>query len=68
MRAFVATAPGADPGEPHDLEDVRVRVEPDGATAVRFREHEVRMRVPEHLPPWIDRRWFESYGRGSPTV
>ncbi len=63
MRAFVATALGHDPGEPANLEDVRVRVEPDGAAVVRFREHVVGMRVPEHLPPWIDRDWFARYGR-----
>jgi broad specificity phosphatase PhoE len=68
MRAFVATALGADPGEPHNLEDIRVRVEPDGAATVRFRGQEVAMTVPEHLPPWIDRAWFESYGRDSPSV
>ncbi len=65
MRAFVATALGTDPGEPHNLEDVRVRVEPDGAATVRFREHVIAMRIPDHLPPWIDRAWFESYGRPS---
>lgn len=63
MRAFLATALGEDPGEPHNLEGVRVRVEPDGAAVVRFRGHTITMRVPEHLPPWIDRAWFDSYGR-----
>jgi broad specificity phosphatase PhoE len=63
MRAFVATALGADPGEPDNLEDVRVRVRPDGAATVVFREHVVDARVPPQLPPWIDRAWFESYGR-----
>lgn len=67
MRAFVATALGADPGEPHNLEDIRVRVEPDGAAVVRFREHVIPMSVPAHLPPWIDRAWFESYGREGGT-
>lgn len=63
MRAFVATALGRDPGEPHNLEDVRIRVRADGSTTVRFREDVVEMTVPPHLPPWIDRTWFESYGR-----
>lgn len=63
MRAFVATALGADPGEPRNLEDVRVRVRRDGTATVVFREHTVQMQVPPQLPPWIDRAWFESYGR-----
>ena len=63
MRAFVATALGADPGEPHNLEDVRVRVRPDGSATVTFREHVLPARIPPQLPPWIDRDWFESFGR-----
>jgi broad specificity phosphatase PhoE len=63
MRALVATALGADPGEPHNLEEIRVRVRPDGTADLVFREHVVHMSVPPHLPPWIDRAWFESYGR-----
>jgi hypothetical protein len=63
MRAFVATALGADPGEPENLEDIRVRVRPDGTATVAFREHLVPTRIPPELPPWIDRAWFESYGR-----
>jgi broad specificity phosphatase PhoE len=63
MRAFIATALGEDPGEPHNLEDIRVRVRPDASATVTFREHVVEMTVPAHLPPWIDRAWFESYGR-----
>jgi broad specificity phosphatase PhoE len=63
MRAFIATALGEDPGEPHNLEDIRVRVRSEGAATVLFREHVVQMQVPPHLPPWIDRAWFESFGR-----
>ncbi|HXV92274.1 MAG TPA: hypothetical protein VD813_03155 [Pseudonocardia sp.] len=69
MRAFVATAIGEDPGEPHNLEDVRVRVRGgggeggEGTATVTFRHHVVEMTVPPHLPPWIDRAWFDSYGR-----
>lgn len=63
MRAFIATALGEDPGEPHNLEDIRVRVRPDATTTVTFREYVVEMAIPPHLPPWIDRAWFESYGR-----
>ena len=63
MRAFAATALGADPGEPDNLEEIRIRVRPGGGATVTFREHVVEMTVPPHLPPWIDRDWFESYGR-----
>jgi broad specificity phosphatase PhoE len=63
MRAFLATTLGEDPGEPHNLEDIRVRVRPGGAAGVTFRERTTEMTVPPHLPPWIDRDWFESYGR-----
>jgi broad specificity phosphatase PhoE len=63
MRAFVATTLGTDPGEPHNLEDIRVHVGDGGRATVVFREHTVETVVPEHLPPWIDRAWFESFGR-----
>ncbi|SHK29593.1 Broad specificity phosphatase PhoE [Pseudonocardia thermophila] len=63
MRAFVATTIGSDPGEPHNLEDVRVRVRQDGSARVSFREHVVETSIPGHLPPWIDRTWFETFGR-----
>lgn len=63
MRAFVATALGSDPGEPHNLEDVRVQVRPDGTATITFREHRLPARIPPELPPWIDRGWFESFGR-----
>jgi broad specificity phosphatase PhoE len=63
MRAFIATTLGTDPGEPHNLEDIRVRVRDDGSTTVTFRGETTAMTVPPHLPPWIDRAWFESYGR-----
>lgn len=63
MRAFLATTLGEDPGEPHNLEDIRVRVHPDGSADVVFRGRTTAMTVPPHLPPWIDRAWFESYGR-----
>ena len=63
MRAFMATTLGLDPGEPHNLEDVRVRVHGDGSAAVTFRGETTAMTVPPQLPPWIDVAWFESYGR-----
>jgi broad specificity phosphatase PhoE len=63
MRALVATALGSDPGEPDNLEDIRVRVRPDATATLTFREHVIETRIPPHLPPWIDRSWFETYGR-----
>ncbi len=63
MRAFVATALGADPGEPHNLEDVRIRVRSDATATITFRGHVIATRIPPQLPPWIDRTWFETYGR-----
>ncbi len=63
MRAFMATTLGTDPGEPHNLEDIRVRVRDDGRTTVAFRGETTAMTVPPQLPPWIDRAWLESYGR-----
>ncbi|MDN5932146.1 MAG: histidine phosphatase family protein [Pseudonocardia sp.] len=63
MRAFLATTLGEDPGEPHNLEDIRVRVRPGGGASVTFRERTTETAAPPHLPPWIDRDWFESYGR-----
>jgi len=63
MRAFMATTLGTDAGEPRNLEDIRVRVRDDGSTAVTFRGVTTAMSIPPQLPPWIDRAWFESYGR-----
>ncbi|MGD9526434.1 histidine phosphatase family protein [Pseudonocardia sp.] len=63
MRAFAATAIGDDPGEPANLEEIRVSVHPDGAATVRFRGHAVGFEGPPELPPWIDRAWLESFGR-----
>ncbi len=63
MRAFVATCLGEDVGEPHNLEDTRVRVRPNGSASVTFREHVVESEVPPRLPAWIDGRWLESFGR-----
>lgn len=63
MRAFAATAIGDDPGEPENLEEIRVSVRADGSATVRFREHTVEFDGAPDLPPWVDRAWYESYGR-----
>lgn len=53
LRAFAAAAIGHDPGEPANLEAVRVEVDGPAAT-VTFREHRVVVEVPTEVPPWID--------------
>lgn len=53
MRAFAATALGHDPGEPHNLEDIRVRVADDGSATVTFRDDVVAFVSPPPLPPWF---------------
>lgn len=51
MRALAATALGRDPGEPDNLEDVRVRVD-GGATTLTFRDDVVTFAAIPTLPPW----------------
>ena len=51
MRAVVATAIGHDPGEPHNLEDVRVAVSADGAATLTFRDHVVAFAELPTCPP-----------------
>jgi broad specificity phosphatase PhoE len=53
MRAIVATAIGHDPGEPHNLEDVRVVVSADGAATLAFRDHVVPFGELPTMPPWF---------------
>ena len=53
MRAIVATAIGRDPGEPHNLEDVRIRVSADGAATLSFRDEVVDFEAVPTLPPWF---------------
>jgi broad specificity phosphatase PhoE len=53
MRAIVATAIGRDPGEPHNLEDVRIRVSADGAATLSFRDEVVDFTELPTLPPWF---------------
>jgi broad specificity phosphatase PhoE len=62
MRAFLAAAIGSDPGEPDNLEEIRVVVEDDRAT-VRFRDRCTQVRVPTRLPPWIDEGWLTAFRR-----
>ncbi len=64
MRAFVAAACGSDPGEPRHLEDVRVRVRP-GRHGDRHLPGHTGSRPGSRrtCPPWIDKAWFESFGR-----
>ena len=53
MRAFAATALGHDPGEPHNLEDIRVRVADDGSATVAFRDAVVPYSAIPAMPPWF---------------
>jgi broad specificity phosphatase PhoE len=53
MRAFVITVLGYDPGEPHNLEDIRVRVADDGSATVAFRDDVVSFSAIPALPPWF---------------
>ena len=63
LRAFAAAAIGRDPGEPANLEQVRVEV--DGPRAsVTFREDRVDVAVPTEVPPWIDPAYLHG-ARGS---
>jgi len=42
-----------DPGEPHNLEDVRVAVSADGAATLSFRDHVVAFAELPTMPPWF---------------
>jgi broad specificity phosphatase PhoE len=53
MRAVVATAIGRDPGEPHNLEDVRIRVSAEGAATLAFRDEVVPFAELPTMPPWF---------------
>jgi broad specificity phosphatase PhoE len=63
MRAFVSTAFGHDPGEPENLEPIRVSVAANGSPTVRFRDLSLALDAPPPLPPWFDDAWLEKYGR-----
>jgi broad specificity phosphatase PhoE len=53
MRALVATAVGRDPGEPDNLEEVRVQVDGEGAATLTFRDIVVPFEAVPALPPWF---------------
>lgn len=63
MRAMLNTVLGRDPGEPENLEEIRVSVAPDASAQVTYREETVAYSGPPVLPPWFDRRFLESFGR-----
>ena len=55
IRAFATWAHGYDPGEPHNTEEVVVRIREGGQTALvsyRNRVTEVNVPLPEDLPRW----------------
>ena len=54
IRAVAAAAVGHDPGEPYNVEDVRIRVYPDCEHAiVTYRGRGVEIEIPSNLPwPW----------------
>ncbi len=62
MRAFVAAAIGRDPGEPRNLEAVRAHVDADDTATIRFRDHSASLKMPSHLPPWVDEGWLSAFG------
>ena len=56
IRALATSAVGHDPGEPHNLEDVRIRVFPDKEHAIlTFRGRGTEIEVPTtNTPSWFD--------------
>jgi hypothetical protein len=44
---------GRDPGEPDNLEDVRVQVDGEGAATLTFRDIVVPFEAVPALPPWF---------------
>ena len=63
MRAMLNTVLGHDPGEPENLEVIRVQVAPDGAAEVTYRGETVGYSGPPPLPPWFDRTFLDAFGR-----
>jgi hypothetical protein len=44
---------GRDPGEPANLEDVRIRVSAEGGATLAFRDEVVRFAQLPTMPPWF---------------
>lgn len=63
MRAFLNAVLGRDPGEPENLEDIRVRIAPDGSATVSYRGEHVGFTGPPPLPPWFDATFHTTHGR-----
>ena len=63
MRAFLNAVLGRDPGEPENLEDIRVRVATDGSVTVGYRGEWVPFSGPPALPPWYDHTFAATHGR-----
>ncbi|RZT84468.1 broad specificity phosphatase PhoE [Pseudonocardia sediminis] len=63
MRAFLNAVLGRDPGEPENLEDVRIRVAPDGAATVTYRGEQTAFTGPPPIPPWFDAAFLAAHGR-----
>lgn len=63
MRAFLCAVLGRDPGEPENLEDIRVRVAAHGCARVAYRGEEVAFTGPPPLPPWFDATFHTTHGR-----
>lgn len=63
LRAVAATAIGADPGEPVNLETLAITVlggADAGLARVRFRDHDVTVEVPSTPPPWLDASYLDA--------
>ncbi len=63
MRAMLNTVLGRDPGEPENLEEIRVRVAPDSSAEVTYRGETVGYSGPPALPPWFDRTFLDTFAR-----
>lgn len=63
MRAFLNSVLGRDPGEPENLEEIRVRVDADGAATVAYRGERVPFTAPPPLPPWYDAGFLTTRSR-----
>lgn len=66
MRAFVTAALGRDPGEPHNLEHIGVRLRADDTAELDFREHRLNVEVPTTAPPWLSADYLSGDRAGRP--